>query len=85
MIDIVNEAISNAVRHGSATHAVVAISFTGDEGRDLRVAIESDSFGGGTAGGRGLGTLLFEECTLDWKLEDVANGKQLTVVLPIDP
>ena len=85
VIDIVTEAISNAVRHGSATHAVVVIALTGDEGRDLHVAIESDSCGTGTTGGRGLGTLLLEECTLDWKLKDVTAGKQLTVVLPIDP
>ena len=84
VIDIVTEAISNAVRHGDATVAVVSISLIGDGASDLLVVIESDSFGEDRQGGRGLGTLLLEECTLQWTLEDQPHGKTLTVLLPID-
>lgn len=84
VIDIVTEAISNAVRHGDATIAVVTISVVGDSGRDLLVVIESDSFGEDREGGRGLGTLLLEECTLQWTLEDFPHGKTLTVLLPLE-
>lgn len=84
VIDIVTEAISNAVRHGDATVAVVSISLIGDGASDLLVVIESDSFGEDRQGGRGLGTLLLDECTLQWELEDQPHGKTLTVLLPID-
>lgn len=84
VIDIVTEAISNAVRHGHATRVSVAIDCAGDDQHDLFLRIDSDSRRGDAPGGRGLGTQLLEECTLDWRLKDVPGGLSLVAQLPAD-
>lgn len=80
VIDIVTEAISNAVRHGGASQARVAIDVMNE--RDLQLEVDSDSE---PQEGRliaGLGTRLLDECTTRWWLDRTPQGMRLGAVLP---
>lgn len=83
ILDIVTEAVSNAVRHGRASRVSIAIHFTDEHHQDLQVFIESDSTRRGERGNRGLGTLLLEECALEWQLDETDQGMQLSALLPV--
>lgn len=84
VIDIVTEASSNAVRHGGATRVDVTISFTDSSQRDLLLVIASDGHRQDKPLGRGLGTLMLDECTLEWRLDDADAGTTLIALLPMD-
>jgi signal transduction histidine kinase len=81
VIDLVTEAISNAVRHSGALHADLTIAMAseglvtltvGNDGQAQR-AMKTHS---------GLGTDLLEECTLDWSGETMPTGYVLTAIIP---
>ena len=81
VIDLVTEAISNAVRHSGASHADLTIAMasvglvTLTVGNDGHAAAPMQRQGG-------LGTDLLEECTLDWSRETTPTGYVLTAVIP---
>ena len=81
VIDILTEAVSNAVRHGGATRAEVRIDLTGAE-HDVVLTITSDSATSGAAGRRGLGSRMLDDCTLEWRLEATSAGTRLSAILP---
>ena len=80
VIDLMTEAVSNAVRHGSARRADIEIA-CGDG--DLVTLVVRDD-GGGASDSRpgGLGTTLLENCTLEWTRSATRSGCVLKVVLP---
>lgn len=82
-IDIVTEAVSNAVRHGGATRAAVRIDLIRPE-HDVVLAITSDSATAGAAGTRGLGSRILDDCTLEWRLMETSVGTSLSAILPAD-
>lgn len=80
VVDVMSEAVSNAIRHGEADRIVITIS---REDRDLLTLMIHDN---GTSRGdtslRGLGSTLLDECTLEWSRDISSAGSTLTAVLP---
>jgi signal transduction histidine kinase len=68
VVDILTEAVSNAVRHAQATH--VRIDVQCDAGSDLLVMVSDNGYSeddpAAASAATGLGTLLLDECTLIW-------------------
>lgn len=82
VIDIASEAVSNAVRHGRATHVNVVLEADGKEKRDLKLVVASDGRIRQTLDGRGLGTQLLDDCTLTWTGEVMDSRYRLVALLP---
>lgn len=81
VIDVMTEAISNAVRHSAAPHADLAIAV--DAGGLVTITVSNDGHSVATAGTQaGLGTNLLDECTLDWSRATTPAGYVLTAVVP---
>jgi glucose-6-phosphate-specific signal transduction histidine kinase len=70
ILALVDESVSNAIRHANATSILVTGSRIGD---DLHFEILSDG-SGMTAKSVGLGTKLFNELTSNWSYSK--NGEQ---------
>lgn len=77
--DVVTDAVTNAARHGRARRVSIHIGRVDD---NLVVTVRDD--GSTPLGPRreGLGTVLLNECALDWSLSESDRGHVLTVVLP---
>lgn len=82
VIDIASEAVSNAVRHGRATHVEVVLEAEGKEERDLKLVVASDGRIRQPLDGRGLGTQLLDDCTLTWTGEVMDSRYRLVALLP---
>ena len=78
---VLEEGISNAVRHGQASHLVIRLSQHGD---CMELQIEDDGFGPRN-GSLGLGTALFEDATNgNWQLAALeSGGSRLTLNLAV--
>lgn len=77
-LEIVAEAVSNAVRHGHARSVDVAFSW---ESRAVEITVTDDG-GGVTGSGEGLGTRLMEDCTLTWSRTSRDGFTTLRATLP---
>jgi signal transduction histidine kinase len=82
VIDIVSEAVSNAVWHGHATTATIRLDVADEKSDELLVEVTADSRGIEEPKRRGLGTQLLDECTLNWRRASSAEGDALTATLP---
>lgn len=66
VISIVQDAVSNSVRHGGATAVTVSLTAVAEDQVELKVVDNgAKGLGEGTAG---LGTHIIEECTVSWSL-----------------
>lgn len=83
VIDLLTEAVSNAVRHGEAKNVHLAATLTEDGCITVRIHDDGKSLPDAPAL-RGLGTVLLEECTLEWSRAVTPAGCVLTMVLPIE-
>lgn len=81
VIDIVTEAVSNAVRHGGATRTEIEIAVAPAD-RDVLLLITSDGTRGRAERGTGLGTRILDDCTMEWNLEKTSTGVRLMAILP---
>ena len=80
LIDVVAEAVTNAVRHGSAETIAVRIVEADDQ-----LAVEVDDDGRATArGAPGMGTQLFDAVSPAWTLDTGADGARLRVAVVLD-
>ncbi len=82
IIDVMTEAVSNAVRHGSASRAELSISADDDGLVTLSVCnngLPSD----GASVLKGLGTSLLDDCALEWSRTTTEGRTLLAVVLPL--
>jgi anti-sigma regulatory factor (Ser/Thr protein kinase) len=77
-LEIVTEAVSNAVRHGGATQVSAAMSCEGDR----TTLIVQDNGQEATSGAPGLGTRVLESCALEWSRDRIPGGAILRAVLP---
>ncbi len=84
IIDIVTEAVTNAVRHGKATLATIDIGLMGPHpgSQDVMVSITSDSAWVNSSGQAGLGTHLLDDCTLEWGVDHTQAGVRLWAHMP---
>ena len=78
--EIAREAVSNAVRHGRATHVAIAIVA---EGGNVVVTIEDDGSGLDPSRVAGLGSRMFDELCVSWSRERVGERTRLTCTLPL--
>ena len=72
---VVEEAITNAVRHGSATEITISILL--DEGRSVLTLQCLDNGGGSLGMNRGLGTNLFDSVSRQWSISRTASQHTL--------
>ena len=80
VVDLLTEAVSNAVRHGGATRVDVRVE---GEGPDvIRLTVRDDGSPASGSLGAGLGTSLLEGCTLEWSRTEVPGGQVLEALLP---
>jgi len=79
-VEIISEAVSNAVRHGQATQVVARMECDG-----ARATLTVTDNGAGKAGGvPGLGTQMLDACTLRWERDPAPGATTLVAVLPAD-
>jgi hypothetical protein len=80
-VEIMSEAISNAVRHGQATRVVARMECDGTRAT-LTV---TDNGRGEEVGSPGLGTRMLDACTLRWERDPAPGATTLVAVLPAAP
>lgn len=80
VVDLLTEAVSNSVRHGGATRVEVLIE--AERPDVIRLTVRDDGLPSAGSSKAGLGTMLLEECTLEWSRGGVDGGQVLEVVLP---
>lgn len=72
VVEVLREGISNAIKHGQATEIEV-------EAKIAEKLIELSIVNNGNApvnkAGKGFGSKLYDELTLDWKLSEMADGR----------
>jgi hypothetical protein len=78
-IDIVTEAVSNAIRHGEANRATINAT---SMDRDVILDICDNGPAALTFTAPGLGSTQLDDCTVSWSLQSVGSGHRLTAVLP---
>lgn len=81
--EIAKEAISNAVRHGSAKSAVIDIDRLEDD--LLRVEITNNGIPLRSQEKPGIGSEMLDEICLNWAIENVGKKVQLVANLPVRP
>ena len=80
-LEILAEAVSNAVRHGGATRVTADVSCAGD--RVIIVLTDNGAWAPESTGGLpGLGTRVLDACTLEWSRERVPGATRVRAVLP---
>lgn len=82
LIDVVAEALTNAVRHGAARTVDVRIELQGDE--RLTVMVRDDGRAR-PAGVPGMGSRLLDAVAIDWALHAGPSGAVLNVALSLEP
>lgn len=88
LVDIIAEAVSNAVRHGGARHVRINVEFDADAGEAITAQIVDDGQGSpwlpdSTGLEVGLGTTQLRTCALDWTYESSPGDNLLSVALPV--
>lgn len=88
LVDVVAEAVSNAVRHGGARHLKIKVAIADAGGHAIAAAIIDDGRGRTSppdASGvtPGLGTTQLDTCALRWEYANVEGANQLAVALPV--
>lgn len=78
-IDMVTEAVSNAVRHGQATE--VEVSAKSHDG-DLVLDVRDNGPFVLVANAPGLGSSLLDDCTSAWSIQSASSGHHLHAVIP---
>lgn len=79
VVEIANEGITNAVRHGFASNVEIVIK----EDRQALILQISDDGVGPREGRPGLGSYFLDSVSLDWTLERLPEGARLRVSLPL--
>ena len=80
-LDIVQEAVSNAIRHGHAKHVTAKIERIALE--QLQIMVTDDGVGVAESAKPGLGTKLLQDCSLEWNRSNKNPGTELFCRIPI--
>jgi signal transduction histidine kinase len=83
LVDIVSEAVTNAIRHSGASTASITMRVADPELPVLHVEVESNGRYAGEGERGGLGSRLLDECTLSWSRTPTAQGQLLTAEFPV--
>ena len=82
LIDVVAEALTNAVRHGAARTVEVRIELDGDERLVVTVRDDGRARPGGAPG---MGSRLLDAVAIEWALHTGPSGAVLNVALSLEP
>lgn len=91
-VDVVGEAVSNAVRHGGATRVLIGVRSAGpdlaemviqDNGRSPHETANVNGLGVGSA--TGLGTELMRQCSVEFEHRVEPDGYLVRALLPVGP
>ena len=83
LIEVVREAVGNAIRHGNATSVDIAVL---DSGVDLVGLVIADNGTGVTAGSMpGIGSDLFTSLAYEWSSDSSPQGTTVTADLTWSP
>ena len=83
VISIVQDSVSNAIRHGGATAVIVAVTLPTDS--TVQLSVKDNGTKGLTVNAAGgMGTQLIEDCSIEWSLDEEPTGCQLQATLPLD-
>ncbi len=81
LLEICQEAISNAVRHGHATQ--VDITITTPSNDSVMLEVVDNGSGGWSKDSTGFGMARLQECAVEWSLDQLSPGARLVAVMPI--
>lgn len=81
VVEILTDAVSNAVRHGKAKHINAELRYEGD----LLLTVTDDGTVAPMPEVTGLGTKVLDECAIEWSREQLSYGHRLTAVIPVTP
>ena len=70
--EVLREAISNAIKHGQATEIEVEAKISE---KLIELSIVNNGKAPVNKAGKGFGSKLYDELTLDWKLSEMADGR----------
>lgn len=82
VIDLLTEAVSNAVRHGEST--TVDAHVETDDSHNLMLTVRDDGHVMTQGAVAGLGTNLLDAFTLDWGRKEAQNAHVLWAIIPVD-
>jgi len=80
VLDLCNEACSNAVRHGKAQIVEIQIAVSGSL---LELTVLDDGSGAAATAGKGLGTRFLDSCSVSWQIGQRDGKNLLQVLLPV--
>jgi signal transduction histidine kinase len=82
VIEIVREAVSNAIRHGDASHISIDISVN-EAASDVVVTVINNGALVPEHPVSGIGSQQLDDMTLTWSRENRADGVSLTATVPL--
>ena len=74
VVEVVQEAVSNAIKHGRASNASVMISLVGQNLAEVRVRNDGKPIEVGSNESSGLGTQILDEICHNWRIENNQGG-----------
>jgi signal transduction histidine kinase len=88
VLRIIQEAVTNTLRHADASIVEVAITLDDDENRSLRIKIRDDGHGfpvNAATGNRGINNMRFraKELGTELRIENTDSGTQVDLTLPL--
>ena len=82
IIEVVREAVSNAIRHGDATKINIEISYVESQA-DVHITVANNGRLLPTESTTGIGAKLLTDMTLEWSRENQVEGVVLRAIAPI--
>ena len=83
VVEVVQEAISNAIKHGRASNASVMISLVSPKLAEVRVRNDGKLIQAETPEGAGLGTQILDEICHSWRIENSPSGVLLVAQIAL--
>lgn len=80
VLDLLVDAVANAVMHGNAAHVWVGAEWVGDG--EVEITVVNDG-GAELGGGRGLGSALLDSTCVRWSRQQVDDGVRLDAVVAV--
>jgi hypothetical protein len=83
IIEVVREAVSNAIRHGDATKIDIDIKYI-EFPADIHITVNNNGKSLSTQTSTGIGTKLLTDMTLEWSRENHPEGVELRAIVPLE-
>lgn len=81
VIEVIREAVSNAIRHGDATLITIDIALT-EQNSDVAISVTNNGTPIPQDATSGIGTRLLADMTLSWSRQNLPGGVVLSAVVP---